>query len=159
MGKLPENRDCTLTAPSYALWVADPLRPALRRRRTRRVVADRRRKACCSGGCSSADRTSATPSLRFSSPSGCRWYPLTWRDLMACRCVAAVAAATAAAATSSLFFFLLLHTATTLYDDEATHSYSYCCSYYSSSYCSTLHRPGIIVSVSFVTCHKKNHGD
>lgn len=151
---LPENRGYMPTAPSYAPWVIGPQRPAWRRRTTRRATAGRRRKADCSGDCSSADRTSATPSLRFSDPPGCRWCPLTWRDLAVRRRIVAVATA-AAAATSSSFLLLLLHSATTFYDDEATRSYSCCCSfYYSSSCCSALHRPRIIVSVLLVTCNR-----
>jgi len=120
---------------------------------TRRATAGRRRKAGCSGGCSSADKISAMPSLRFSDPPGCRWCPLTWGDLAVRRRFAAVA--TVAAATSSSFFLLFLHTATTFYDNEATRSCSCCCSfYYSSSCCSAPHRPRIIVLVLLVICHR-----
>lgn len=149
---LPENRGYMPTAPSYAPWVIGPQRPAWHRRTTRRATAGRRRKADCSGDCSSANRTSATPSLRFSDPPGCRWCPLTWGDLAVRRRIVAVATA---AATSSSFLLLLLHGATTFYDDEATCSCSCCCSfYYSSSCCSALHRPRIIVSVLLVTCNR-----
>ena len=152
---LPESRGYTPTAPSYAPWVAGPQRPAWHRRMLRRVTAGRRRRANCSGGCSNADKISATPSLRFSDPPGCRWYPLTWGDLAVRRRFAAVATATAAAATSSSFLLLFLHTATTFYDDEATRSCSYCCSfYYSPSCCSAPHRPRIIVPVLLVICHR-----
>lgn len=146
------------TAPSYAPWVTGPQRPAWHRRTTRRATTGRRRRVDCSGGCSSADKISATPSLRFSDPPGCRWCPLTWRDLAVRRRFAVVATATAAAATSSSFLLLLLHTATppTFYDDEVARSCSCCCSFYSPSCCSAPHRPRIIVPVLLVICHRMN---
>lgn len=148
---LPESRGCTPIEPSYEPWVAGPPRPTWHRRTTRRAAAGRIRRADCSGGCSSADRTSATPSLRFSDPLGCRWCPLTW-DLA----VGSVAAVATAAATSSSSSLLFLHAATTFFylDGQATRSFSFCCSFCYSFSCSAPHRPRIIVSVLFVTCNK-----